>query len=253
MFRAAIGVIAFVSAVVSHCSANAAEIKLLCAGALEKTMHELLPQFEQSSGNKVIASYGAAGALATRLRKGEAADVVIVTKAQIVALIKEGKVAEHTDVGIAKVGVGVFVPKGAGKPDISTPDTFKKSLLSAKAVAFNNPESGGPVGIYLTELIKRLGIADQMKSKVILTSSGIKGVAEALSKGEADIGFSQMIDIDPGVEVVGPLPEPIQKYTLFWAGIIAATTQRDASNALVTFIASAKARAALKAHGLEPG
>ena len=253
MFRAAIGVIAFVSAIALHASANAAEIKFLCAGALQKTMKELLPQFEGASVNKVTTSYGAAGALTKRLRTGEAADVAIVTKAQIAALIKDGKIAEHTDVSIAKVGVGVFARKGAAKPDISTPDTFKKSLLTAKAVAFNNPETGGPVGIYLSELIKRLGITDQMKSKVILTSSGIKGVAEALSKGEAGIGFSQMIDIDPGVELVGPLPEAIQKYTVFWAGIVAATIHREASDALIKFITSDRARAALKAHGLEPG
>lgn len=184
--------------------------------------------------------------------KGEIADVAIVTKAQIATLIKAGKIAEHTDVGIAKVGIGVFVRRGAPKPDISSPDAFKKTLLNAKAIAFNNPTTGGPVGIFLSGLINRLGIADKMKTKIVLTTSGIKGVVEALSIGEAEIGFSQMIDIGPSIELIGPLPESLQKYTILWAGISAATTNRQASDALMTFITSPGVRAALKAHGLQP-
>jgi molybdate transport system substrate-binding protein len=254
MLRTTISVIGFVlSAITLPITAKAAEIKFLCAGALETTMRELLPQFEKSSGNTVIVSYGAAGALNNQIKKGEPVDVAIVTKAQIAALIKDGKIADHTDVGVAKVGVGVFVRKGAPKPDISSPDAFKRSLLAAKGIAFNNPTTGGPVGIYLTALLNRLGIAEQMKPKIILTTSGISGVAAALSKSVADIGFSQMIDIGPGVELVGPLPESIQKYTILWAGVVAATTKREASDALIRFITSPQARAALSGHGLQPG
>lgn len=254
MLRTTIGAIGLVlSAITLPATANAAEINFLCAGALKTTMQELLPQFEKSSGNTVIVSYGPSGAFNDRIKKGEAFDVAVVTKAQVAALIKGAKIAEHTDVGIAKVGIGVFVRKGASKPDISSPDAFKRSLLAAKAAAFNDPTTGGPVGIYLTGLLKRLGIADQMKTKTILTTSGIKGVAAALSKGDADIGFSQMIDIGPGIELVGPLPESIQKYTILWAGIAAATTKREASGALIRFITSPQTRAALKAHGFAPG
>jgi len=254
MLRTTISVIGFVlSAITLPITARAAELKFLCAAALRPTMQQMIPKFEQSSGYKVIISYAPVGAIATRIQNGEAADVAIVSKAQMVTLIKARKITEKTDVGIAKVGVGVFVRKGAPKPDISSTDAFKNTLLTAKAVAFNNPQTGGPVGAYLASLLQHLGIAEQMKSKIILTASGIAGTAEALSKGNAEIGFSQMIDIAPDVELVGPLPQPIQHYTLFWAGVAANTKERDGSNALLTFITSPQLRAALKAKGFEPG
>jgi molybdate transport system substrate-binding protein len=244
----------FLTAVATSSVSHAVEIKFLCASALGIAMDELPPQFERSSGHKVVVSYANVGVLKKRIQKGEAADVSVVSKAQIAALIKSGKVAEKTDVIVANVGIGVFVRKGAPRPDISSPDAFKRSLLKGKAIAFNDPTTGGPVGIYIASLLKRLGIAEQMKSRIILIprARGL-GPAKALSKGDAEIGFSLMIDTPPMVELVGPLPEPIQHYIVFSAGIIAASGKPEASRALITFIISPKAQAVLRAKGFDAG
>lgn len=252
MIKTAIAALAVVVSAGTAQTAYSAEIQFFCAGALQTTMRELIPQFERSSGHKVTISYAAVGALANRIQKGETADVAILSRAQVASLVKEGKVMDKTETPIAKVGIGVFVRKGAVKPDIASSDTLKKSMLGSKAIAFNDPATGGPVGIYLADLIGRLGIADEMKSRIILTASGIDGTAEALAKGDADIGFSQMIDIAPAVELVGPLPQPIQSYTIFAAGVLAASRQAEAGKALISFITSPEARAVFKAKGFDP-
>src|SRR5215204_6493169 len=120
-------------------SSNAADLNFLCAGALQSTMNELIPQFERSAGHKILVSYANVGVLNDRFRKGEAADVVILSRAQITDLIKDGKIIDSTQSGIGKVGIGVFVRKGATKPDISSPAALTQSMIAAKAIAFNAP------------------------------------------------------------------------------------------------------------------
>ena len=144
-------------------TARAAEIKLLCAVALQPAMVALIPDFEKSSGHKVTIAYGTAGAVADRVQKGEAADIVISSVPQIDQLQAQGKVVAGSRVNIAKVGVGVFVRKGTAKPDISSADAFKRSMLAAKSIAYPDPAGGGASGIYVASLLDRLGIAVEMK------------------------------------------------------------------------------------------
>src|SRR6266567_2724514 len=124
-------------------TARAAEIKLLAAVALQPGFIALIPDFEKSSGHKVTIAYGTAGAVADRVQKGEAADVVISAGPLIDQLQAQGKAVAGSRVDIAKVGVGVFVRKGAAKPDISSADAFKRSMLAAKTIGYTNPASGG--------------------------------------------------------------------------------------------------------------
>src|SRR5260221_6010622 len=139
-------------------TARAAEIKLLCAVALQPAMVALIPDFEQSSGHNVTIAYGTAGAVADRVRKAEAADIVISSVPLIDQLQTQGKVVAGSRVIIAKGGVGVFVRKGAAKPDISSADDFKRSMLAAGSIAYPDPAGGGLSGIYMTSLVARLGI-----------------------------------------------------------------------------------------------
>src|SRR5437762_4654979 len=149
-------------------TATAAEIKLLCAVALQPAMVALIPDFENSSGHKVTLVYGTAGAVVDRVQKGEAADIVISSVPLIDQLQTQGKVVGGSRVSIAKVGVGAFVRKGTAKPDISSADAFKRSMLAAKSIAYPDPAGGGASGIYVASLLERLGIAVEMTPKTKL-------------------------------------------------------------------------------------
>jgi molybdate transport system substrate-binding protein len=149
-------------------TARVAEIKLLCAVAVQPAMVALIPDFEKSSGHKVTIAYGTAGAVADRVQKGEAADIVISSVPQIDQLQAQGKVVAGSRVNITKVGVGVFVRKGAAKPDISSADAFKRSMLAARSIAYPDPAGGGASGIYVASLLERLGITAEMKPKTKL-------------------------------------------------------------------------------------
>src|SRR4051812_3688984 len=140
-------------------AARAAEIQLLCAVALHPAIDALIPDFEKSSGHKVAVAYGTAGAVADRVQKGEAADIVISSGPMIDRLQAQGKVVAGDRVIIAKVGVGAFVRKGAAKPDISSVDAFKRSMLAARSIAYPDPAGGGASGIYVASLLEQLGIA----------------------------------------------------------------------------------------------
>src|SRR5438874_1881982 len=232
-------------------TARAAEIKLLCAVALQPAMVALIPDFEKSSGHKVTIAYGTAGAVANRVQKGEAADIVISAGPVIDQLQAQGKVVADSRVTIAKVGVGVFVRKGAAKPDISSADAFKRSVLATRSIAYPDPAGGGASGIYMASLLERLGIAAEMKPRTRLSPSGAALYASVAS-GDVDIGFNQISEIlaHPSIEFASPLPSAIQNYTQFAPGIVAAS-QAQAGSALIAFLSSPASQTVLKAKGFE--
>src|SRR5205814_5740728 len=228
--------------------ARAAEIKLLCAVALHPAFDELIPDFEKSSGHKVTVAYGNAGAIADRFKKGEAADLVINAAPLMDQLRAQGKVVAGDRIIIAKVGVGAFVRKGAAKPDISSADAFKRSMLAARSIAYPDPAGGGASGIYVASLLERLGIAVEMKPKTKLFPP-TEVLYASVASGEVEIGFNQVSEIlaQPTVELAGPLPSSIQNYTQFAPGIVTGSSQPDAGRALVMFLSSPAAQTVLKA------
>ena len=232
-------------------TARAAEIKLLCAVALQPGFIALIPDFEKSSGHKVTIAYGTAGAVADHVKKGEAADIVISSVPLIDQLQTQGKVVGGSGVSIAKVGVGAFVRKGTAKPDISSADAFKRSMLAAKSIAYPDPAGGGASGIYVASLLEKLGIAAEMNPKTKLST--LETLYASVASGEVEIGFNQISEIlaQPTVELAGPLPSSIQNYTQFVPGIVTGSSQPDAGRALVTFLSSPAAQAVLKAKGFE--
>lgn len=231
--------------------ASAAEIKVLSASALHPAIDALIPDFEKSSGHKVTVGYGTAGAVADRLLKGEAADLVVSSVPMIDRLQAQGKVAGGDRGIVTKVGVGAFVRKGAAKPDISSADAFKRVMLAAKSIAYPDPAGGGASGIYVASLLEKMGIAAEMKPKTKLSTLGT--LYASVANGEVEIGFNQVSEIlaQPTIELVGPLPPAIQNYTQFAPGIVTGSSQAEAAKALVTFFYSAAAKSVLKAKGFE--
>lgn len=235
---------------------HASEIKVIGGSAVIPAMDELIPRFEQSSGHKVRSDFdGAIGAMTDRVRKGEAADVLIVSGPQIELLECEGKVMPGTRTDIAKVGVGVFVRKDAQKPDIGSVEAFKRTLREAKSIGYNDPAAGAPVGLYLIELFGRLGIAAEMKPKTVVFKQRSERF-EAVARGDVEIGFNQTSEImaAAGVDLVGPLPAAIQRYTLFSSGMLATGRDQPTARAFVEFISSPEASAVWHRNGFEaPG
>ena len=224
-------------------------MKILCTNGVKSVMLDLVPAFERATGSKLAITWGSANGLLQELDAGAGGDLVILTAEAIEDLIKQGKVVAGSRVDIARSGIGVAVRKGAGKPDIGSPEALKRALLAAKSVAHSKT---GMSGIYFPTVLARLGIADEMKSKIVMPDPGTP-VGEVVAKGDAEIGIQQISELLPvaGVEIVGPLPAALQKITTFSAGLLAAAKEPDAAKALVKFVA-AQSPPLLKAKGLEP-
>jgi len=232
--------------------ANAAEIKVLTAGAFKQVVLEVVPQYEKQSGNKVSVDNDTAGALKKRIEDGEAFDVAVITPPVLGELIAKGKIAAGTNVNVANVSIGVVVREGAAKPDISNVEAFKRALLAAKSVAYIDPASGGSSGVYIEKLLDRLGIADQIRPKARLKKGG--HVADLIVSGEAELGLHQISEIIPvkGAVLVGPLPEEIQNRTTYAAGLSASTANKEAAGALIKVLSGPTGAAVLKSKGMEP-
>lgn len=232
--------------------ANAAEIKVLIAGAYKQVVLALVPAFEKQTGHKVAVDNGTTGQLKKRIDGGEAFDLLVITPAAIDELTKAGKLAVGSEVKLASVGIGVVVKEGAPKPDIGTVEKFKQALLAAKTVAYIDPKSGGSSGIYIDKLLVKLGIADQIKPKERLKQGG--HVADLIVSGEAELGIHQISEIVPvkGAALVGPLPQEIQHTTTYAVALSASAKNKDAAEAFIKTLAGPDAAAVLKFKGMEP-
>ena len=232
--------------------ADAAEIKVLTAGAFKQVVLALVPDFEKQTGHKVTLDNGTAGQLKKRIEGGEAFDVAVITPAVVDELIGQGKIGAGSRINLASVGVGVVVKEGAPKPDISTVDKFKQALLAAKSVAYIDPASGGSSGVYIDKLLVKLGVADQVRLKAKLKKGG--HVADLIVSGEAELGLHQISEIVPvkGAALVGPLPSEIQNTTTYAAGLSATAKDNNAAKALIKMFSGPAAAAILKSKGMEP-
>lgn len=230
--------------------ADAVEITVLSTQATEQACRELLPEFEKATGNTVKIVYTGTLDAKKRIAEGEAFDVLIMAATDIDGFLARGVLAPGSKVDIARSGVGVGVKAGAPKPDISTTEAFKKTLLAAKSIGY----STGPSGVYLIGLFDKLGIADQVKPKLKQTPTGVF-VGSLVANGDAEIGIQQVSEMShyAGVDYVGALPADIQKMTVFSSGMAAKAKEPAAGNALVKFITSPEAGAAFKKRGMEPG
>lgn len=230
--------------------AHAAEIKLLASVALKDAYFELIPQFEKATGHKVSMAWSSTPDVQKRIAAGEAADLIILGDSGTEELIKQGKLVASSRVNFAKSGIGVAVRAGTPRPDTSSADAVKRSVLAAKSVAY----SAGASGIYLVNMFQKLGIFDLVKSKTATVKPGER-VGEVVARGEAEIGFQQVSELIAvkGIQYLGPLPAELQHITVFSGGLHTGTKVAAAATALVKFLTAPAATPTIKSHGLEPG
>ncbi len=231
---------------------QAAEIKVLTAGAFKQVLLAVLPDFEKQTGHKVTVENDTVGALRQRIEGGEIFDVAVLTPAAVNDLASKGKLVDGSRVNLARVGVGVMVKAGAPVPDIGSVDAFKRALIAARSVAYIDPASGGSSGIYVAGLLEKLGVADQIKPKAKLKKGGY--VADLIVAGDAEFGIHQISEIVPVKEVtlVGPLPAEIQNYTIYAAGLGAGAKNSEAGKALIEALTGPAVADVLKSRGMEP-
>lgn len=230
------------------------EIRVMTSGAFTAAYLALIPRLELLTKKKIVTAATSIGtganSIPSRLRCGESADVVIVADAVLVGFIKEGLVLAESYIPVARSVIGVAVRAGTPKPDVSSVDALRRTLLQARSIAYSASVSGDYVS---TELFNRLGIADRVASKSRRIEGGER-VGAVIARGEAEIGFQQISELlpVPGIEHITPLPPEVQKVSVFSAGVVARTGDSTAAHALIRFLASPEAAHAITQSGLEP-
>ena len=209
---------------------------------------EAVPLFERSQGVKAEVRFALTSVLAKEIEAGAAFDIALLPRPELDVLAARGAIAPGTQTNIARSAVGLAVRQGAPKPDISTVEALTRTLLAARSIGY----SDGPSGAYVAELLQRLGIAEETRSKTRLTG---RPVAELVASGEAEVGMQQIVAILPvkGADLVGPLPGELQNIIVYAAGIAAAAANPDAAAAFIGFMATPDAVRIVRAKGLEPG
>jgi molybdate transport system substrate-binding protein len=241
------------TALVSVVTLYADEVRVMTSGGFAAPHLELVASFERATKHRVITVATSMGVgedfIPSRIRRNEPVDIVILPDASLDELIKEGRMAADSRVPLARSGIGIAVRAGARKPDISSVDALRRTLLEATSVAYSASVSG----VYLsTELFPQLGIADQMKTK----SQRIERerVGAVVARGDAEIGFQQISELLPiaGIDYVGPLPADVQRITVFSAAVSAGARSPEAARALIRFFLSPEGRQVMMKSGLEP-
>jgi molybdate transport system substrate-binding protein len=225
-------------------------ITVIASNAVKEALAELVPAFEQASGHAVTIIWGGTLDISRRIGDGEVVDIVILGADRIDDFIRRGRLKAGSRVDIARSGIGVAVPAGAHRPDISSAAALKASLLAVGSIVL----SSGPSSVYLAGLFHRMGIADAIKPKVTQIGPGLP-VGKAVADREGEIGFTQvseLLSVD-GIDYVGPLPADVQHVTVFSAGLHASARAPEAAKALVEFLTGQQAAAVIGHCGMEPG
>jgi molybdate transport system substrate-binding protein len=230
--------------------AQAAELKVIAGGSMTAPLNQISPEFEKATGHKLSIHFDSTPNIIARVNAGTPFDVVVVPVDVFKDAAAKARFVPGLTIDIARVGYGMIVRSGAPKPDISTPDAFKKALLAASSVAYL-PTSAA--GAYVTKVFERLGIAEEVKAKTKVQASPAQ-IPQAVAKGEAEIGvFLSNVLIAPGVDMVGPFPGDLQQELMFTSTVAADTKEADAAKALIDYLRSPPAITVIKATGMTPG
>jgi molybdate transport system substrate-binding protein len=227
----------------------AAEVKVLSSNAMTDVMTDLVPEFERTTGHKVVAILEPTNAVMNRIKAGESGDVIILIQASLDELKKTGKIVPGSEANLAKTSLGLAVRAGAPKPDISTVEAFKDAMLNAKSVAVSEV---GASGLHFRRVLERLGIGEAMKPKLKIIP-GATRTAELVAKGDAEAAVQMMSELQPvsGAEIVGSLPGDLHYEILLTAALDESAKEPAAGAALIKFLASPTISPVLKKKGME--
>jgi molybdate transport system substrate-binding protein len=233
-------------------SVRAEEITLIAPGGIRDAIQKMLPEFERRTGHTVKATFGSGGGTKQQVMRGEAFDVPIV-QPPLAEVLATGHVIAGSETPLATVPVAVAVKKGAAKPDISTPDAVRKMLLAARAVSYPDGSRGAAAGVSFEETLKKLGIAEQMQTKLVRVQGGANAMV-VLEKGDTDVGLTFLSEIhNPGVDIVGPLPREISTPTALVGFVSAHARSPAAAKALLSYLSSPEVAGMYKSFGMLPG
>lgn len=249
--RAALG---FAASLFLTGAARADEVRVVSSGGFAAAYRALAPEFEKQTGHTLVTGWGPSmgntvNAVPQRLARGEPIDVVIMVGYALDDLAQQGKVVGDSRMGLARSLIGAAVRAGAQHPDISTVDALRQALLAAPRVVYSDSASG----VYIErEMFKRLGIDGQMAGKARMVPAD--PVGEVVARGDAELGFQQISELKPvhGIDLLGPIPAEVQQVTVFSAGVVAGSRHQEAARALIRFLASPAAAAAVRDSGMEP-
>jgi len=231
-------------------SAAAAEIKVLSAGAIEPGLKSAAAAFQKSAGHDVKITFNTAPQIRKRVGEGEVHDVVIAPPTVIEELSKAGKLAQGR-AELGRVGMGVAVRPGAPLPDVSSAEALKKSVLEADSLVFNRASTG----LYFENLLKKMGIYDQVEKKTTRYADAAAVMEHVLKGRGREIGFAPITEIllhrDHGLRLVGPLPAEVQNYTSYTAAVMTAAPSAAAAQELVRYLGTPAAKASFVAAGIE--
>ena len=207
---------------------GAADLKVISAGAVRGLIAQIIEDYSRQTGQKFDFTIGTTGQLRDIIASGQPADLLIVSTPLMAELEKTGKFLPGSRADLGRVGIGVAIRDGAAAPDVATPDGFKQALVAARSVAYTDPAQGGTSGIYFAGLAERLGVADAIKQKAVLTRGGREAAIEvAEGRAEMAIVFISEAMAVKGVRLAGPLPGPLQDYSAYAAAIPASSTDAD--------------------------
>jgi molybdate transport system substrate-binding protein len=234
---------------------EAAEIRVISTGGARAVMTSLVPDFERKSGHKIGIEFGTPGAMRDRLLAGEAADVVVAIAAVMPDLEKAGKIAPGTRMEFAASYVGVVVRAGAPKLDVSTPDGVKQAVLAVKAVVLSDPKAGTQLGATFLGVADRLGFGADLRSRTKLILGPGSDVAEAVARGEADLGVTLISEILPvrGAALGGELPPNIMPPTIINAFLMSGAKDPETAKVFLDYLRSSDASRTIEAKGMKPG
>jgi molybdate transport system substrate-binding protein len=233
---------------------EAAALKVLSAIGMRLVMEDLGPKFERASGHQLAITFAAGGVTVKRIQDGATADLVLLPRPALERLAKDGAQADGSETPLVRSSIGVSVRQGAPRPDISSPEALKRTLLDAKLITYSNPTLGGASGVHFAKVLDRLGIANEMKPRTVF--SKIPGeVGQLVAKGEAEVAVHQIQELMsvPGIELVGPLPGDLQNTIVFLGTILIDAQEVEVAKALINFLRTPEAVAVIKAKGMEPG
>jgi molybdate transport system substrate-binding protein len=228
------------------------EVTLVAPGGIRAAIEQLTPGFERKTGIKLKATFGSGAGTKQQVVRGDPFDVPIV-QPPYPEVLASGNVVASSATPLASVSVGVAVRKGAPKPDISSPEAFRRTLLAAKSISYPDPAGGAAAGVSFEESLKKLGIAEQLQPKLKRAQGGAAAMTMAAS-GEAELGLTFLSEMnEPGLDIVGPLPREVSIPTSLVGFVSSRAKDPSAAKALLEYLSSSEAAVAYKANGMQPG